>query len=289
MKNVIIHHSADLDGLSSGNSVKHFLIGDCHLVGWDYKDSLDPVKEVLKLHDEGKVSTIAITDISFPAELMLEFKKRGAIWIDHHKTAIDDSEANGYADMSGLRRDGTAACALVWEYYGFKVPRSIELLGKYDVFGKDEEWDTHTIPFQEYMKANRSVVWEDVFEWDANEIQARCDQGVKISEKKRYRNKQERLFCGTIEFEGFKFVTKRAMGSSLNFDWMTESEELEFDGMLTYAYLSDLDIWKVSLYGYDHSPDLSKIAKKFGGGGHKRACGFQVDTENMQKILDWSL
>lgn len=37
--------------------------------------------------------------------------------------------------------------------------------------------------------------------------------------------------------------------------------------------------WNVSLYHAKHNTgiDLSKIAVKFGGGGHRGACGFQMD------------
>jgi hypothetical protein len=37
--------------------------------------------------------------------------------------------------------------------------------------------------------------------------------------------------------------------------------------------------WTVSLYGVPHRPDLdlSPIAVKHGGGGHRQACGFTTD------------
>lgn len=46
------------------------------------------------------------------------------------------------------------------------------------------------------------------------------------------------------------------------------------DGMLTFAWKKGM--WTVSMYG-TKGIDLSAIAKKHGGGGHKQACGFQCD------------
>ena len=44
----------------------------------------------------------------------------------------------------------------------------------------------------------------------------------------------------------------------------------------------------VSLYGSPHRPDLdlSPIAREFGGGGHRQACGFRLESlEQVQRIL----
>ena len=56
-----------------------------------------------------------------------------------------------------------------------------------------------------------------------------------------------------------------------------------FDIMMCYAY-SGHGHWNVSLYS-DNDIDVSVIAKRNGGGGHRSACGFQV--ADIRDVLDW--
>ena len=44
------------------------------------------------------------------------------------------------------------------------------------------------------------------------------------------------------------------------------------------SYYYDKDKWYVSLYNDDGKTDCSKIAKRYGGGGHKGAAGFIVEN-----------
>lgn len=80
----------------------------------------------------------------------------------------------------------------------------------------------------------------------------------------------------TVEFEGLKFLAcNHARYNSFLF---TAGLKPEHDACLGFAWRDGK--WTISLY---HAPckehhDLSKIAVKYGGGGHKGAAGFQVKT-----------
>jgi len=77
-----------------------------------------------------------------------------------------------------------------------------------------------------------------------------------------------------VDFEGFRFLAFNATRcNSLTFAaGLTD----EHDGCLAFGWVNGQ--WKVSLYGCPGKPDLdfSVIAVKFGGGGHRQACGFRT-------------
>lgn len=50
------------------------------------------------------------------------------------------------------------------------------------------------------------------------------------------------------------------------------------DFCINYRYDIERNMHYLSLRGDDHSPDLTLLCKKYGGGGHKKACGFEVDA-----------
>jgi hypothetical protein len=80
----------------------------------------------------------------------------------------------------------------------------------------------------------------------------------------------------TIEFEGLKFLACNA--ARYNSHLFTAGLTPEHDGCFGFAYRDGH--WAVSLYhapGKEHH-DLSQIAVKYGGGGHRGACGFRAKT-----------
>ncbi len=84
------YHGADLDGHCSGAIVKKYFNDRgmyANLVPVDYGDS--PNWEEISVGD-----TVFVVDFSFPREVMRELDHtcEFLIWIDHHKTAINDLE-----------------------------------------------------------------------------------------------------------------------------------------------------------------------------------------------------
>lgn len=53
-----------------------------------------------------------------------------------------------------------------------------------------------------------------------------------------------------------------------------------------FGFKWDGDQWQISLYHIDDKTDidLSLIAVKFGGGGHRGACGFRMSTVQMHEM-----
>lgn len=79
-----------------------------------------------------------------------------------------------------------------------------------------------------------------------------------------------------VEFEGLKFLTLTiARCNSLTFD-AKDLPETGHDALMAFYFNGEN--WNVSLYHAKHRKDLdlSTIAVKYGGGGHRGACGFRV-------------
>ena len=51
-------------------------------------------------------------------------------------------------------------------------------------------------------------------------------------------------------------------------------DEAKYDAMLIFCWRKVH--WTISMYTYKENIDCGKICKKRGGGGHKRAAGFQT-------------
>jgi oligoribonuclease NrnB/cAMP/cGMP phosphodiesterase (DHH superfamily) len=83
MKNTVIYHKADYDGIFSREVAKKFLPADTTFIGWDYGD------ESIEFPSES--GNIYILDLPpeepFGRELS-PYEKDKIIWIDHHRSNI---------------------------------------------------------------------------------------------------------------------------------------------------------------------------------------------------------
>ncbi len=101
-KTFVIYHSADFDGIFSREIAMMYFAGraDVIFTGWNYGDPVPPIPADAALY---------LIDISIP-ELM---DHAGLIWIDHHKSAIEEFSPA----IRGYRIDGVAACRLAWQWF----------------------------------------------------------------------------------------------------------------------------------------------------------------------------
>ena len=123
MKQTVVYHSADMDGIFCREIARKFL-PDAELIGWNFGDK--PIDSSL-LHSD----LLVILDLPVDEPFGLKFKNgwicRGAeqiqpidrwdsttiTWIDHHASSI----ASHPADIPGYRVDGVAACRLAWQWF----------------------------------------------------------------------------------------------------------------------------------------------------------------------------
>lgn len=283
-KTYVIHHSADFDGLFCRKIARKFL-PDAILIGWDYGQPT-PLNGELDGTEKLYMLDISIDDLMTHPNL---------VWIDHHKSAIEK-----YADktIAGYRIDGVAACRLAWqwftqdhtdpviqyqglpckdEYFHRTVnePLSVRLAGEYDIWDKR---DTDAELFQHGLRSQKLTgqTWNDLLDGAPNTVRRMLNQGQAVQYAKTQENESIITSQGfTIQFEGLTFLA--CNHARFNSHLFTAGIKPEHDALLGFKWTGTE--WGVSLYhapGKEHH-DLSLIAVKHGGGGHKGACGFRAE------------
>ena len=265
-----IYHHNDLDGRCGGAIALRWAEGpisyrSIQLIELDYKDSVD----VDSIQENER---LVIVDFSFKPELMEKVLKKTThiTWIDHHKTAFEYKYS---MELAGLRDERYSGCELAWMHFRslFPMPHSVKLIGDRDKwawkFG--QETTTFNQGIKLYDTSPDSPFWDGLFTDDADvTIKYICKEGETCI---RFRDS----FCADYakgygfetEFEGHKaFAMGLYMFGSEAFGQRIREYPLclsfEFDGK---NYVVGL---------YSETIDVSEIAKRYGGGGHKGAAGF---------------
>lgn len=264
---LIIHHD-DLDGRCAAALVLHLTAGkDKRLCEMNYNMEF-PFDEI----GEGEVVYIVDMDLG-RSEVWSKLLSitRDVIWIDHHKTSI---EHKGVAQtLCGIRSSDHSAAGLVWKYFRQReqMPKVVAMISDYD------NW-THQIPESKLLVHGMmaedhdpmSNNWTEWFEGNGIDQIIRNGHVIRAADARKnadYINK----FGFESEFEGCTCYccNKGVSGSEL-----FHSLSKDYDILISFGF--DGLRWTVSLYSTN--VDVSLIAQKFGGGGHKNAAGFQCAT-----------
>ena len=204
------------------------------------------------------------------------------IWIDHHKSAIEEYEQhNKYIDatIDGTRFDGIAACELTWSYFSeiHTIPVGITLLSKYDTWQLEDE---RVVPFQYGFRTwnydtspNNQSLWQMVFTGKIP-IDTIVEMGKIIVAYKTIEDSEYiKSYSYEVDFNGYAgLAINRGAISSLAFK--SKWDKTLYDIMISFVMKGNK--WYVSLYTDKPEVDVSILAKKYGGGGHKQAAGFNT-------------
>lgn len=295
-KILVIYHRADFDGIFCREIAKRFLGDTALYVGLDYGDSDAIVPP--------GIETIYMLDISIEAWM----KDPRLIWIDHHKTAFKKFGTS----IPGYQIDGVAACRLAWQWFSIiqhnaqnrtnealqvplpskqdfidrKVdePYAVQLAGEYDIWDKrnpEAELFQHGLRSQDLTEH----IWEGLLDANykdgifqsAKTTRYLIEDGRAIQYSKTKENEGIiRAFGFTIQFEGFTLLACNT--ARYNSQLFAAGLLLEHDGCLGFNWDGQKQEWRVSLYSDKPGVDLSVVAVKYGGGGHRGACGFRSKT-----------
>jgi oligoribonuclease NrnB/cAMP/cGMP phosphodiesterase (DHH superfamily) len=312
----VIHHSADFDGRFCEAIATRFLVNKTNpdgatFIGWDYGDPK------LRWPDNGTVYVLDLSPECFDVLPDINEVCRRLIWIDHHKTAIDKwpEEIPGYridgvaacrlawqwfqccdGNWTAPRSSAMAPAGVLPQKQDFvdrnvTEPMAVRLAGEYDI------WDKRDPNAEVFQFGLRSVdltpdYWANLLDDTVSNILSGTGMEQTTSQLvcshllnngrvlQRYQQEsdaslmQKRSF--TIDWEGLKFLCiNHGRFNSLTF---ASAVKPEHDALLGFCW--DGSKWTVSLYHAPHRTDidLSAIASRYGGGGHRGACGFQSRT-----------
>ena len=264
------YHSSDLDGHCSGAIVKK-AYPKVELIGINYGD-------IFPWEDIKKNEKIFMVDFSLqPFEDMERLNSISILtWIDHHKTSIDEAYKRNFFSKGGQFLQTTkAACELTWKlFYGDMENEAVNLLGRYDVH--------HLIPgalelqngLKMYdTKPENNEIWSKLLSKNTHFLDECLKTGKILFKKQKMNNIAYAKACSfeTI-LDGLNVV---AINKGLTNSQIFESvyDKQKHDAMLTFVWRNGK--YTVSLYSDKDNIDVSLICKKYGGGGHKGAAGFQ--------------
>lgn len=317
MKTLVVYHSSDFDGIFCREIARKFLPHDencdsqdvnpdgikkpCNCtqyIGWNYGDpsvKCDGTGLVFIL-DLPVDKPLGLTNpdwISFCLE-----HGQTIVWVDHHKSSIESHPK----DIPGYRIDGVAACRLAWQWFTHvcannpdhchpalprrqdfidgqvSEPFAVRLAGEYDVAGPSA--NEQALNFQYGLRSTEIAGDEEqlltVGEFGDKLVQEISERGIAV---RAYLDRADQLSIKsafTLDFDGRRWLainSYRANSAAIRSACTTEH-----DGIMAFCWRGNL--WTVSLYDSPHRPDLdlSLIAKKYGGGGHAKACGFECKT-----------
>lgn len=267
-----IYHIADHDGKGSAAIVKR-KFPEIELFGLNH-DMEIPYDDIRR-HDK-----IIICDIALPLEFMFELNEsRDLTWIDHHASVIteyDEAMKKGNRkEIKGLRRIGTAALCLTWEYYHpeQEAPEGVKLLGLNDIF---DLRDPRVRPFEyafQSLGVNRptDATWDSLLDGSMN-IASMVEKGEAVLSWIRTRNiRLSHSMAFDSEYMGYKCIcANMPQGYSEFFDSVEDIKDYDF---MCNFFMNKRGTWNLSFYTSKDNVDVSKIAATFGGGGHVRAAG----------------
>lgn len=317
MRTIVIYHSEDFDGIFCREIAKKFLgERDVTFIGWNYGDPEPTVDK----NDQLYILDLSIDSLmSHPKLIWIDHHKTA---MDKY---LGDGSWTLTGDRQAYCIDGVAACRLAWQWFsGFvnsfgndipqkedylarrvSEPWAVRLAGEYDILDKR---DPNAELFQHGLRScDLTTHWKLLLEYD--ELQTSGDVGywIKINPDGTIPNPAVGLlldngrivqyarensdaaaiqkFGYDLEFEGLNFLACNWGATGFNSLAFKAGIKPHHDGLLGYRLTGKH--WSVSLYhapGKEHH-DLSKIATRYGGGGHKGACGFTVPILYGARIL----
>ncbi len=320
MKTLVIHHSSDFDGIFCREIARKFL-PDAELIGWDYgqpKINIDSYDSVYVLDLSPECLQHFLINPS-PEVIWIDHHKSA---IDKFDSTISGYRIDGVAACRLAWQyfrlfhptGGSFSLPRKEDYVERRInePLAVRLAGEYDIWDKrdpDAELFQHGLRSRELNSYDWTILLSDPLKPSISEIERMIDVGHPIDCRPdgtadlsvgfvrellnagkaiQYSTTQQnesiiKAAGFTIEFEGLKFLAcNHARYNSFLF---TAGLTHEHDACLGFAWKAGK--WTVSLYhapGKEHH-DLSLIAVKYGGGGHRGACGFHLEQTAINQIL----
>jgi oligoribonuclease NrnB/cAMP/cGMP phosphodiesterase (DHH superfamily) len=277
-----IYHSRDLDGLSCGAVLRHFL-PDAQLFPYDYGQ---PAPDMAPLPEHLKPISLFICDVSLPMEQMGAYRAQFGklVWIDHHISEWRKYRAYTatHPGWETIYDPAKAACELTWTHFSeTPLPHFLDLIASWDVYRhrNTSYWENQIAPFQYGMRSRCNRLEEypmELFADDHNGRKIVTDLQAEGKSILRYVQKTQRRLSGQAfeaRIAGIPAICINQRG--LNGD--------AFAGCfrpgrhrLKCAFGFNGREWGFSIFTEDPDLDCSAIAGQFGGGGHAGAAGFRV-------------
>jgi oligoribonuclease NrnB/cAMP/cGMP phosphodiesterase (DHH superfamily) len=269
-----IFYDNDPDGCAASWIIKKAL--ENKILHTKEKISFEPVgyEDGLPIDSIQPKETVFILDYSIPTEDMKKLlnKTTNVYWIDHHKSAIEMYKEFPF-EIKGLRDMEYSTCENVFRFIfkeKYPIPKVIKLVGDYDIWR--EGFEKEALPFvsgiQIFDLDPTKGNWE---KFDENpERYITIGKVIEMHKKEEYKSLQPKMY--EAELKGLKCLV---LNAPIRGAFVFKGHPKENESDLRVLYHFNGTNYSFSIFSTKH--DVSEIAAKYGGGGHKEAAGFVYD------------
>lgn len=272
----VLYHANCMDGLASAAIALDVLKNKCNCIPVNYGEPFPYDK--LKLNSDIDKYIILILDFSYPLDLMEELETNKHIKIDgvlDHHNSVDIILKNKPYFLFDNNKSGAA---LTWEWFHphTAYPDYVQFVQDRDLWrwkwDKSKEYNTGLtrIPknnpqaFLDFLIDNQT--WDIISSGEA--ILDYQESEIQLALQHRH----------VIKVGGYEFLAVNNTVSTLTSEIghrLAKYTSLCYGAV--YFFNPIIKKYVISLRSWG-DVDVSSIAKSFGGGGHKNAAGFSVDS-----------
>ena len=275
MRILVVYHD-DADGMCAAAIARRACPDDDMVFyGMQYGDALPPLPGP---GEDTVYDKIFILDFSLHEDDMRRLVDElcyPVIWIDHHVTAIEQLLDFDY--LNGLRRDGTAACMLTWEWFfpNEEPPWAVKYIADRDVWKFSYGDDTRN--FYEMWSMVRPdpgdvAGWNELFALTGIPLYQFIQKGELLRSARTTRLLAlVHSYAHETTIDGHAALKINASPSG---DLGQVIKDLGF--AVAWCYVEKRqngELVRVNTL-YSEEVDVSMIAVARGGGGHRGAAGF---------------
>jgi uncharacterized protein len=280
---LVIYHSPCLDGFTAAWAMwlKHpdaeFVPG---VYGQDPPDCAD--------------RDVYLLDFSYKADMMYQiaYECKSLTVLDHHKTAVGELHrlSSGYHDATidaaklhivfDMEKSGAR---LAWEWFhpGTTVPLFVRLVEDRDLWRFALDW-TRELNADFFSYDYDFKYWSHLHRCCDDRVlhQLHRNAGAAIL-RKQDKDIRELLAHGRHELAFGRGGDGPSRVPAVNLPYTMASEAgnlLARGAPFAAVYYQDGDGYKFSLRSEEGGADVSEVASRYGGGGHKHAAGFRVKS-----------
>lgn len=272
----VLYHR-DNDGAFAAAAAYHVFKDTATYISVQYGEEF-PIKELTSTDE------VYIVDFSYKKDLLDKVHKtvKKLVVLDHHKTAQEELLGTPYSIFDMYK----CGCTLAWEYFrpDEEMPEIYKLVEDRDLFKNSMTYTEHVAEaLYMYDLNNIPEIYDSI--QDPSFLSRLIDVGnVLISYKVNHIEKtisKQANRVGIVNFEGHETAIYNAIG----YIWdMAKPIRDEYDVSVTMSYmmLSDACVFNMRSIG---DIDVSEIALKYGGGGHKNAACFRLPYSKAFELI----
>ena len=218
------------------------------------------------------------------------------VWVDHHTSSINLQEQHKELKLiDGIRQEGISGAGLTYMYCHNKsfneIPYYVKLVSDYDCWQYKYEPDTtyFKLGIETELYDALDQVWTKLADQDyLYRLSGGFIEKVPMSQTKigkiikQYIDQNNKYyrehFAYETEIEGLKCLVVNKKTNS----WIFGEKYKEYPLVMVWVFNGSK--YTYSIFSSNKEIDCSKIAEKYGGGGHKGAAGFSSDELLFKKV-----